>query len=88
MSYQGPGRYRHYKGNEYEVIGLAIMEESLLRHNDLKGADVEVVYQPTGPSLLDNSPASFWTRPLHVFNMEVERKSDGIKVKRFEKLDD
>jgi hypothetical protein len=26
-NYQGPGRYRHYKGGEYEVLGLALREE-------------------------------------------------------------
>lgn len=47
-----PGRYRHYKGGEYEVIGIA-------RHSE---SDEElVVYR----CLYDN--ASLWVRPLSMF---------------------
>jgi hypothetical protein len=53
-----PGRYRHFKGREYEVIGVA-------RHSETE--ELLVVYRP----LYD--PGSLWVRPLHMFTEEVER---------------
>jgi len=50
-----PGRYRHYKGGEYEVIGTA-------RHSET--GELLVVYR----CLYDND--SLWVRPLTMF-MEV-----------------
>lgn len=51
-----PGRYRHYKGGEYEVIGIA-------RHSE---SDEEfVVYR----CLYDNN--SLWVRPLQMFVEKV-----------------
>lgn len=47
-----PGRYRHYKGGEYEVIGIARHSESDERL---------VVYR----CLYDNN--SLWVRPLPMF---------------------
>ena len=47
-----PGRYRHYKGGEYEVIGIA-------RHSESE--EELVVYR----CLYDN--ASLWVRPLSMF---------------------
>lgn len=47
-----PGRYRHYKGGEYEVVGIA-------RHSETE--EQLVVYR----CLYDN--ASLWVRPLSMF---------------------
>jgi hypothetical protein len=51
-----PGRYRHYKGGEYEVIGVARHSET---HEPL------VVYRP----LYDDS--GWWVRPHAMFFEEV-----------------
>ena len=53
-----PGRYRHFKGNEYQVIGVAThseTEESL------------VVYRPL------YGDGDLWVRPLTMFTDTVER---------------
>jgi hypothetical protein len=52
-----PGRYRHYKGNEYRVLGLARHSETL---------EVVVVYQP-----LYGTPG-LWVRPQKMFIETVE----------------
>jgi hypothetical protein len=31
MSYQGPGVYQHYKGGNYEVLGLGVREETVIK---------------------------------------------------------
>ena len=51
------GRYRHYKGGEYEVIGVARHSESL---------EPMVVYRP----LYDQS--GLWVRPYAMFFEQVE----------------
>lgn len=51
-----PGRYRHYKGGEYEVIGIA-------RHSE--SDEQLVVYR----CLYDNN--SLWVRPLPMFIEKV-----------------
>lgn len=51
-----PGRYRHYKGGEYEVVGIA-------RHSE--SDEQLVVYR----CLYDN--ASLWVRPLSMFLEKV-----------------
>ena len=51
-----PGRYRHYKGNEYEVIAVA-------RHSETE--EELVVYR----KLYDDY--SLWVRPLEMFGEEV-----------------
>ena len=51
------GRYRHYKGGEYEVIGIAKHSETL---EDL------VVYRALyGEHVL-------WARPVEMFDEEIE----------------
>ena len=47
-----PGRYRHYKGNEYEVIGVA-------RHSETD--ERVVVYRPL------YNDTGLWVRPLAMF---------------------
>ena len=48
------GIYQHYKGNKYEVIGIAKHSETL---EDL------VVYR----ALYDNKVSQLWVRPLKMF---------------------
>ena len=52
-----PGRYRHYKGGEYEVLGVARHSETL---------EPMVVYRP-----LYNATC-MWVRPHAMFFGEVE----------------
>jgi hypothetical protein len=61
MSYEGPGSYRHYKGGEYQVLGLSVPEAD----SDQRGFDpsdperMYVVYMPLTPgSLLDPPEAA------------------------------
>lgn len=49
-----PGKYQHYKGNEYEVIGIARHSETL---EDL------VVYR----ALYQTEGENLWVRPLIMF---------------------
>jgi len=57
------GRYRHYKGQEYLVIGVA-------RHS---GTDEElVVYQP------DYGERSLWVRPLKMFMETVDCQGQQV----------
>ena len=51
-----PGKYRHYKGNEYQVIGLAKHSETL---EDL------VVYKAL------YGEGQIWARPLKMFEEKV-----------------
>ena len=53
-----PGRYRHFKGNEYEVIGLA-------RHSETQ--EVMVVYRALYGDF------GLWVRPARMWNETVER---------------
>ena len=65
------GRYRHYKGNEYQVIGVAKHSETL---------EELVVYE----TLYDNPRGKLWVRPKAMFLEEVEVA--GKRMKRFEYL--
>ncbi|WP_026376798.1 DUF1653 domain-containing protein [Aestuariibacter salexigens] len=51
-----PGKYRHYKGNEYEVIGVA-------RHSEDESE--LVVYRPC------YGERGLWARPLEMFVEQV-----------------
>ena len=53
-----PGRYRHFKGNEYEVIGLA-------RHSETQ--EEMVVYRALYGDF------GLWVRPARMWNEPVER---------------
>ncbi len=53
-----PGRYRHFKGNEYEVIGLA-------RHSETQ--EELVVYRALYGDF------GLWVRPAQMWNETVER---------------
>lgn len=63
------GLYKHYKGEFYEVTGIARHSETLEYLVVYKA-----LYQPEGENL--------WVRPLHMFMEEVE--IDGKKIKRFQ----
>ena len=63
------GKYKHYKGNQYEVIGIARHSETL---------EELVVYK----ALYQKDGENLWVRPLKMFIEEVV--VDGETVKRFE----
>ena len=52
------GKYRHFKGNEYEVIGIAKHSETL---------EPMVVYRAL------YGEGGLWVRPAHMWNEMVER---------------
>jgi hypothetical protein len=52
-----PGRYRHYKGNEYTVLGVA-------RHSETE--ETLVVYRQ------EYGDRGLWVRPLSMFTESVE----------------
>ena len=53
-----PGRYRHFKGNEYEVLGVAKHSETL---------EEMVVYRAL------YGERGLWVRPASMWNETVER---------------
>ncbi len=53
-----PGKYRHFKGNDYRVIGVALHSETL---------EEMVVYQPL------YGEGGLWVRPAAMWNETVER---------------
>ena len=54
-----PGKYRHFKGNEYEVIGVARHSEDL---------SPMVVYRA------QYGEGGLWVRPAEMWNETVERE--------------
>ena len=54
-----PGKYRHFKGNEYEVIGVASHSETL---------EPMVVYQAL------YGEGGLWVRPASMWEELVERE--------------
>ena len=67
------GKYRRYKGKDYEVIGVAKHSETL---------EELVVYR----AIYDNPESKLWVRPKNMFLEEVDVQ--GKKVPRFEYLGD
>ncbi len=65
------GLYKHYKGNLYEVIGIARHSETLEEFVVYKAT-----YQKEGENL--------WVRPLAMFLETVV--IDGVERKRFDKI--
>ena len=53
-----PGKYRHFKGNEYRVIGMA-------RHSETM--EEMVVYQAL------YGEGGLWVRPAHMWSEQVDR---------------
>jgi hypothetical protein len=66
-----PGLYKHYKGNLYEVIGMARHSETLEELVVYKATD-----QPEGENI--------WVRPATMFSETVIL--DGMERQRFEKI--
>jgi cyclomaltodextrinase len=66
-----PGKYKHYKGKQYQVIGIARHSETLEELVVYKA-----LYQPEGKNL--------WVRPFKMFMEDVE--IDDKKMPRFEYL--
>ncbi len=64
------GKYKHFKGNLYEVIGIAKHSETL---------EKLVVYKA-----LYEKEHKLWVRPLKMFLETIIR--DGKTFKRFEKI--
>lgn len=58
------GRYRHYKGNEYEVIGIA-------RHSET--TEPMVVYRAL------YRDGGTWVRPAYMWNETVERDGKTVR---------
>ena len=58
-----PGLYRHYKGNEYRVLGLARHSETL---------EPLVVYQPL------YGERALWVRPAAMFSETVTHDSQRV----------
>ena len=71
-----PGRYLHYKGNQYQVIGAARHSETL---------EMFVVYKALYDSEEFGNDA-IWIRPRSMFLETVEYK--GKSVPRFLLVDD
>ena len=65
------GLYKHYKGNIYEVIGVAKHSETL---------EEMVVYKATYQKEGEN----LWVRPIQMFQEVVI--VDGVEKNRFEKI--
>ena len=53
-----PGRYRHFKGNEYQVLGVATHSET---------GEAMVVYRPL------YGEGGLWVRPAAMWAERVER---------------
>ena len=58
------GKYRHFKGNEYEVVGVAKHSETL---------EEFVVYRAL------YGDGGLWVRPATMWNEEVERDGKKYK---------
>lgn len=57
------GKYRHYKGNEYEVIGIALHSET---------EQQLVVYRPL------YGEGKLWARPLDMFRETIEAGGKSV----------
>lgn len=69
-----PGIYQHYKGKQYNVIGVARHSETL---------EELVVYQALYNST-EFGDQSLWVRPISMFTEKV--KHNGQVINRFEKI--
>lgn len=59
-----PGRYRHFKGNEYEVVGVAKHSETM---------EELVVYRAL------YGERGLWVRPVSMWNEKVERDGRSFR---------
>lgn len=69
------GKYRHFKGKEYKVVGIAHHSETL---------EEFVVYRALYNSE-EFGKNALWVRPFEMFVETIER--DGKKMKRFEYIE-
>lgn len=70
-----PGRYRHYKGKLYQVLGVG-------RHTE--SDDYFVVYTP----LYEHAgQPDIWLRPYDMF-IETVEQADGSRIPRFKKMNE
>ena len=58
-----PGKYRHFKGNEYEVLGVGLHSETL---------EEMVVYRAL------YGDRGLWVRPAAMWNEMVEKDGEKI----------
>jgi hypothetical protein len=65
-----PGKYQHYKGGVFEVIGMSLHSETL---------EPMVIYKP-----LYETDVQFWVRPFAIFKEEIV--IDDKKIPRFKKI--
>jgi hypothetical protein len=66
------GKYKHYRGGEYEVLGIAVHSETL---------EELVMYKMLYDSK-DYKKGTVWVRPLKMFTEKV--MFNGKEVNRFE----
>lgn len=66
------GKYKHFKGNEYKVIGIARHSETL---------EELVIYKALYNSE-EFGDGALWARPINDF-LGI-KEIDGVEVKRFE----
>lgn len=71
MNEPQPGTYKHYKGNLYEVVGIAKHSETL---------EPLVVYK----ALYQKDGENLWVRPQAMFLEVIEH--NGEMTPRFQKL--
>ena len=69
------GKYRHYKGKEYEILGIATHSETL----------EELVVYKALYEIEGKGKDSIWVRPKGMFEEDIE--IEGAIRKRFEFID-
>lgn len=65
-----PGIYRHYKGNLYQVLGVA-------RHSETE--EFLVVYRPL------YGERGLWVRPLAMFTQRITHEGSAVERFRYER---
>lgn len=66
-----PGeKYRHFKGNEYEVVCVG---------KDSETEEEKVIYKDL------SNESKIWIRPLEMF-LDIKKNDDGTEVQRFTKI--
>ena len=68
-----PGKYKHYKGNLYQVLGTARHSETL---------EELVVYK----ALYQSEGKNIWVRPLQMFTETIE--INGQQIARFQFIEE
>ena len=64
------GRYRHFRGNEYNVVAVAKHSETL---------EDFIVYE----ALYDNKTSKIWVRPVSMFFDKVEHEGQLVDRYKF-----